>query len=162
MEEHSKNEARAYALKLLSLRNHSRFELQEKLRKKGFGKEAADTTMDWLTGKKLIDDKAFGKELIGILSKRKPSGERALRYELIRRGVPEETASELLKAYDSQESCIRAGMKKLASMKGSDNTEQKKKLEVFLHNRGFEWPAIKETTRRLFLAGPEEKANDDP
>jgi len=162
MEEHPEKQARTYALKLLSQRNHTRFELQEKLRRKGFGDDTASSVLNWLDGRMLVDDKAFGKELIDTLSKRKPSGQKALRFALLRRGIPEQTASELLKTCDSLDCCYRAGMKKLASMKSVDEAEKKRKLEVFLRNRGFEWPDIQATTERLLLPGRHDETDRMP
>ncbi|MBM3162441.1 MAG: recombination regulator RecX [Chlorobi bacterium] len=162
MEEHAINKATAYALKLLARRSHSRFELQEKLLRKGFGKGTVEDTLERLVSKKLIDDAAFGSELIATLSRRKPAGRKVMRYELMRKGVPDEIADDLLKECDSQELCRRAGMKKLASMKGGSEAVRKKKLEVFLRNRGFEWPAIKEILEDLFQADLGDETDDVP
>jgi len=155
MADHSKNEAKGYALKLLSLRSHSRFELAGKMLKKGYRKELVEEVLDYLNQKQLIDDEAFAKELISSRSKRKPVGKRKMQFDLIRKGVPENIAEALLKEYDGAELCYRAGVRKAAALKGRDESERKKKLEVFLRNRGFEWPAIKETISRLFQTGPE-------
>ena len=155
MDEHSTPEATAFALKLLSLRNHSRFELAGKLRKKGYSSQTAEAALDYLNEKKLIDDEAFARELIESRRKRKPAGRGMLRCLLLQKGVPESVASDLLQDYDGLEEALQAGRKKLASLKGRDGNEQKKRIEVFLRNRGFEWPVIKETLESLFTTGPE-------
>jgi len=155
MDEHSTPEATAFALKLLSLRNHSRFELAGKLQKKGYSPQTAEAALECLNERKLLDDAAFARELIESRRRRKPAGRAILQYDLLQRGIPESVATELLKDYDSLEAARRAGRKKLASLKGRDANERKKRIEVFLRNRGFEWPVIKETLESLFTTGPE-------
>ncbi len=162
MDEHSTTEATAFALKLLSLRNHSRFELAGKLRKKGYSHESAEAALDYLSKKKLINDEAFARELIESRQRRKPAGRGKLRCDLLKKGVPENVASELLKDYDSLEVALRAGRKKLAALKGRDENEKKKKVEIFLRNRGFEWPVIKETLESLFKTGQEYEVDQTP
>lgn len=162
MDENSTTEATAFALKLLSLRNHSRFELAGKLRKKGYSHETGEAALDYLSKKKLIDDEAFARELIESRQRRKPSGRGKLRCDLLKKGVSESVASELLKDYDSLEVALRAGRKKLAALKGRDENEKKKKIEVFLRNRGFEWPVIKETLENLFKTGQEDEVDQTP
>lgn len=147
-------EAIAFALRLLSLRNHSRHELAGKLMKKGYEHDAVEAAMDYLAEKKLVDDEAFGKELIGSRSKRRPVGERAMRFELARKGVPDEIAGNLLREYDSASLCLAAAEKKFAALHRYDEAVRKKKLEAFLRNRGFDWPIVKETIERLFHNRP--------
>lgn len=110
--------------------------------------------MSYLDEKKLLDDEAFGKELISSRSKRRPIGERSMRFELTRKGIPDDLASDLLSEYDSAELCRVAAEKKFVSLKRYDPSQQKKKLESFLRNRGFEWLIIKETVERLFKNQP--------
>lgn len=147
-------EAIACAIRLLSLRSHSRKELADKLQKKGYANDAVEAALDYLNEKQLIDDATFGKELISSRSRRKPVGERAMHFELTRKGVPDDLAGELLREYDSSSLCRNAAEKKLTSLKRYDTAEQKKKLETFLRNRGFGWPVIKQTIETLFHHRP--------
>jgi len=147
-------EAIAFALRLLSLRNHSRHELAGKLMKKGYGHDAVEAAMDYLAEKRLVDDEAFGRELISSRSKRRPVGISAMRFELARKGVPDEIAGSLLREYDNASLCLAAAEKKLAALYRYDETIRKKKLEAFLRNRGFGWPVVRETIERLFHNRP--------
>ncbi|MBN1279788.1 MAG: recombination regulator RecX [Chlorobiaceae bacterium] len=154
IEEPSSHEAIACSLRLLSIRNHSRKELAGKLLKKGFRQDAVEAAISYLDKKKLLDDEAFGKEFISSRSKRRPIGERSMRLELTRKGIPDDLAGDLLSEYDSSELCRVAAEKKLISLKRYDPSQQKKKLESFLRNRGFEWLVIKETIEHLFKNQP--------
>ena len=77
--------------------------------------------------------------------------------ELRKKGVAETIISELLKEYDSVALCHRAAEKKLGSLREMSEADRKRKLEVFLSNRGFEWQEIQSALRLLVLPG----ADDD-
>ena len=134
--------AMAFALKLLGLRNHSRRELERKLLKKGYGAESIAEVVEKLTSRGVLDDRAFGIELIRSRSNRKPAGKLKIGAELRKKGVSEAIVGELLKEYDSAALCCRAAEKKLRSLHEATDADRKRKLEVFLSNRGFEWREI--------------------
>ena len=139
-----------FALKLLGLRSHSRKELEQKLRKKGYSGESIEQVLEKLSSQGVLDDRMFGIELIKSRSRRKPSGKLKIRMELRKKGVPESIIGDLLKEYDSAELCYRAAEKKIGVLRGATDEVRKKKLEVFLHNRGFEWHDIQSVITRLF------------
>jgi regulatory protein len=134
--------AMAFALKLLGLRNHSRRELEQKLLKKGYGAECIAEVVEKLASRGVLDDRAFGIELIRSRSNRKPAGKLKIGAELRKKGLSEAIVGELLKEYDSTALCCRAAEKKLRSLHEATDAGRKRKLEVFLSNRGFEWREI--------------------
>ena len=142
--------AMGFALKLLGLRSHSRKELEQKLLKKGYTAESIEQVVEKLTRQGVLDDRMFGIELIKSRSRRKPSGKLKIRMELRKKGVPESIISDLLKEYDSAELCYRAAEKKVGFLRGATDEVRKKKLEVFLYNRGFEWHDIQAVINRFF------------
>ncbi len=147
----------AFALKLLGLRSHSREELERKLLKKGYTPESIEPVLEKLTKQGLLDDRMFSMELIRSKSRQKPAGKVKMRAELRKRGVSETIIGELLKEYESGELCHRAAEKKFGSLHGVTETEKKKKLEIFLHNRGFEWQEIQMELRRFFQSGSDDE-----
>jgi regulatory protein len=142
----------AFALKLLGLRNHSRKELEHKLQKKGYDAESIEPVLEKLVSRGVVDDHLFAMELIRSRSKRKPAGKLKIGVELRKKGVSDEIIGELLKEYDSASLCYRAAEKKIASLYQLGNAERKRKLEVFLNNRGFEWQEIQTVLKRLFAS----------
>ncbi len=142
-----------YALKLLGLRNHSRRELEQKLLKKGYDAGSIDETMEKLANRGVLDDRAFGMELIRSRSRRKPAGKLKIAAELRKKGVAEAIIDELLKEYDCAALCLRAAEKKIRSLHEATEAGRKRKLEVFLCNRGFAWPEIQGAIRQLFTTG---------
>jgi len=71
--------APAFALKLLSFRNHSRKELEQKLLRKGYPPESIEPVLNKLTEQGVLDDRIFSMELIRSHSRRKPSGKLVIR-----------------------------------------------------------------------------------
>ncbi len=142
-----------FALKLLGLRNHSRLELERKLLKKGYDAGSIEEVMEKLKSRGVLDDRAFGVELIRSRSRRKPSGKLKIGAELRKKGVEEAIIGELLKEYDSAALCRQAAEKKMGSLHEATEASRKKKLEVFLCNRGFEWREIQGAIRQLFATG---------
>jgi regulatory protein len=147
--------ALVFALKLLGLRNHSRDELERKLQKKGYTGETIEPVLEKLIRQGLLDDRTFAMEFIRSRSKRKPAGKLKIRSELRKKGVGDSVIGELLKEYDSTELCRSAAEKKIRMLYGLSETDRKKKLERFLHNRGFEWQEIQTVINFFSQAGPD-------
>ena len=143
----------AHALKLLALRNHSRQELETKLRKKGYALPIITEVLTALSTKGILNDQRFGEELLSSRARRKPAGKMKIRAELLKKGVSEEITKELLNDYNTQELCYQAAMKKLKSLSASvDEQKRKHKLETFLRNRGFTWQDIHHALTLCFPA----------
>ena len=142
----------SFALKLLGLRNHSREELLRKLLKKGYSKENIEPVLEKLTRQGVLDDRIFGMDLIRSHCRRKPSGKLKMRSELRKKGVPDTIIGDLLKEYESDVLCLKAAEKKIGSLHGNE-ADRKKKLEVFLRNRGFEWQEVQSVLMHFFQAG---------
>ncbi len=151
--------AMTFAVKLLGLRNHSREELKRKLLRKGYAPEKIEPVLDKLTAQGVLDDMIFSIELIKSRSRRKPSGKLKIHAELRQRGVAETIIEELLNEYESIELCYRAAEKKIGSLHGTTDINRKKKLEVFLRNRGFGWAEIQIVLKRFFQPGSDDLDN---
>jgi regulatory protein len=152
--------AMGFALKLLGLRSHSMKELEQKLQKKGYTVENIEPVLEKLTMQGVLDDRMFGIELIKSRSRRKPSGKLKIGAELRKKGVPDSIIGELLNDYDSGELCYRAAEKKISSLHGATEECRKKKLEVFLYNRGFDWHDIRVVITQFFTPGRDDENAD--
>lgn len=141
-----------YALKLLGLRNHSRKELERKLRKKGYESDCVEPVLEKLTSRGVLDDHTFAMELMRSRSRRKPAGKLKTVAELRKRGISEAIINELIKEYDSAGLCYQAAEKKIGSIHEKTEAVRKKKLEVFLNNRGFEWQEIQTVLKQLLTS----------
>lgn len=142
-----------FALKLLGQRSHSRDELERKLRKKGYDATCIEEIIEKLTTQGLLDDRQFCKEFIRSRSRQKPAGKLKIRSELRKRGVSDTIISSLVNELDTRELCRQAAEKRSRSLQRVSETDRKKKLEQFLHNRGFEWQDIQPVVKLLIKAG---------
>ena len=95
--------ARSFALRLLSMGDHSSLQLREKLSARGFGREEIEETLVYLEEKRLLNDLRYGENLIFYLAQRKFYGAYKIRMELVRkidRKYIDALLPEALEAYD--------------------------------------------------------------
>ncbi|MDP8305016.1 MAG: recombination regulator RecX [Candidatus Chlorobium antarcticum] len=137
------------AFKLLGLRNHSIAELEKKLLTKGCPAENTAAALQRLKKRGMLDDRVFGEEFIRGRLKRRPAGTMKLRAELRKKGMPDTVIEELLESYDGMQGALAAAEKKMASLQRFTLAVRKKKLEVFLHNRGFGWQEIRNAEKKM-------------
>jgi regulatory protein len=129
------------ALDIISRREHSQKELSNKLIKKFNIPELVDSVIDGLLEKNLLNDYRYSESYV-VARKRKGFGPKKIVYELVSRGVNENTASEVIDAEGGwNEAALKAFNKKFKAGMGEDYKEQNKQ-KVFLQNRGFSFEEI--------------------
>ena len=84
------------ALRLISMRSHSVFELKNKLTSKGYGKELLDKLINDLIDKKYLDDESFASNYLDNLIKYKAFGFYGLKAKLMQRGIDKGLIDSLL------------------------------------------------------------------
>lgn len=92
-------ETRSLALRLLARREHSRFELKNKLLKRGVDKNIVSTLLADLCGHDLVSDKRF-TEIYVRARKNRGYGPLKIHAELRERGVAETLIRDALEASD--------------------------------------------------------------
>lgn len=163
-----RNKLNERAVELLSARAMSRKELVDKLsashrrwKKTGEGREddpeeqcarreelrrTADGVADRLAELGLIDDGAYAREVVRHYSA-KGYGEKKLRDELYRRGVPRELWDEALADFRAEEDTLDCLVRR--KLRGAEPTrENMKKASDYLARRGFGWEEISAALRR--------------
>jgi len=129
------------ALDILSRREHSQKELSDKLIKKFNIPELVDSVIHSLLEKNLLNDYRYSESYV-VARKRKGFGPKKIGYELVSRGVNENTASEVIDAEGGwNEAALKAFNKKFKAGIGEDFKEQNKQ-KAFLQNRGFSFQEI--------------------
>ena len=129
------------ALDIISRREHSQKELSNKLIKKFNIPELVDSVIHGLREKNLLNDYRYSESYV-VARKRKGFGPKKIVYELVSRGVNENTASEVIDAEGGwNEAALKAFNKKFKAGIGADFKEQNKQ-KVFLQNRGFSFEEI--------------------
>ena len=129
------------ALDIISRREHSQKELTDKLVKKYDVPELISSVIHNLIEKNLLNDFRFSQAYV-VSRKRKGFGPKKIGYELVSRGINENTASEVIDAEGGwNEAALKAFNKKFKAGIGVDFKEQNKQ-KVFLQNRGFSFQEI--------------------
>ena len=129
------------ALDIISRREHSQKELSDKLITKFNIPELVDSVIHSLLEKNLLNDYRYSESYV-VARKRKGFGPKKIGYELVSRGVNENTASEVIDAEGGwNEAALTAFNKKFKAGIGEDFKEQNKQ-KAFLQNRGFSFQEI--------------------
>ena len=137
---------RERALELLSRKPQSRRELTRKLNEWGAGPEEADAVCDRMEELGYLNEAAYAARIVEVYSAR-GFGEKKLRDELYRRGVPREEWDEALARVEDSTKAIDAFLqKKLTGWTG--DRKQLQKVTAALARRGFSWSDIRDALAR--------------
>ena len=140
-------EARNRALRLLDKRDYSRKMLLDKLTEKGISPADAEEAADWLCSVGLVDDRRYAGLVVRHYAA-KGYGERRVRDELYRRGVPKELWDEALAEMPEQDDTLdRLIRSKLGGKELSK--ENLSRVSAALQRRGYGWQEIREAIERL-------------
>ena len=158
--------ARGKALDLIARKPVSRKELVKKLTAKPPRKkdgterepiatqEQAETVADWLEDLGYLNDREYAKTVVRHYSA-KGYGDRKLRDELFRRGVPRELWTEVLEEAQETEDGIDTFLQKRFRGGTPDQKDLKRAADA-LARRGYNWNEIREGLNR-YGAGIEEE-----
>jgi len=125
---------REQALQYLSRREHTAFELKQKLLKKNYSQDHIDLTLEALARQNLLSEYRYAHSFILSRQRKNPEGKMLLRQRLLAKGVNREDAERALEEAFTEELLIEAVSKaySVALRKfGADVAKQK------LLNRGF-------------------------
>ncbi|GIX06002.1 MAG: regulatory protein RecX [Candidatus Poribacteria bacterium] len=145
--------AKSAALDLLRLRPFTRREIEERLRRKGFGPAAVDYAIAELQRLELISDERFAQAYVSERMRNRPRGRRALRWELHRRGVDQETIDRVLRVLtvaDEREAARRAAQRQARQYRTLPQEVARRRMYHFLLRRGFEYEVVREVLQELF------------
>lgn len=94
--------AKKRAMYILGARDHSRFELFEKLLK-NYPEEIAEAAVEWVDYCGYLDDEAYAGKLCRSLIIGKKYGKHKVKWELKRRGLPPEVSEAALDEYGDED-----------------------------------------------------------
>ena len=134
------------ALLLISRKPQSRRELERKLEEWGASKEETAAICDRLEELGYLDDASYAARVVRHFCA-KGYGERKIRDELYRRGVPRDLWEEALEQAEEPSESIDAFVAKKMAGRMPDQKELKKVSDA-LARRGYRWSDINEALRR--------------
>lgn len=126
LDESQRRRAKEKALYLLSLRDHSRAELEQKLRRES-DEETASDTAERMEELGLVNDKEYAVKRARDLIERRYYPKRRAVQELCARGVDRETAQEAVERMESDDMCQALALlnKKYYNKLGDESSRQK-------------------------------------
>ena len=136
------------AVRILSRRDHSRFEVRQKLKQRGFGPEAIRAAVNECERLNYIDDERTARVYIGQLVRR-GFGFRRIAVELKKKGLRGRRIEDVLEQQkveiDECEMARRVLQKKIKNFeRETDRQKRRDKLYRFLDYRGFNRSIISE------------------
>lgn len=157
--------AREIILRRLSLRAHSRSELEQALAAKGVATEVAATLLDRFSELDLVDDQAFAEQWVSSRHRTKGLSRRALSEELRRKGVASEVILEATSAVGRDDEVAAAtdlARKKLRTMGSvTDPVVIRRRLAGALARRGYGPEVVYSVVARV-LSGAAAESEPDP
>ena len=155
-------EVKNSAFRYLSNRNHSIFELKNKLKKKGFDSQIIEEVITYLINKKYLNDLTFAKNFVRNRVEGKKEGVMKITSELYRKGITREIIAEVTESIKENPKNIKnafeLGKSKLEKIQKRGETyfsKIKSKLFLFLKGRGFTSDVIFEVIRKLNIKDEE-------
>jgi regulatory protein len=132
--------ARNIALRQLSLAPKTRYELEQKLAKKGVDETITKECLDRLTEVGLIDDLAYAEMFVRSKCVTKKISRSVLRMELRQKGIGDEHIEQALLQIsdeDEYEMATQLVIKKLRSMNGLEKEVIQRRLYGLLARKGY-------------------------
>jgi regulatory protein len=138
------------AVRYLASRPKSIAEITRHLRSKRFDVASIDGAIDRLRAQRYVDDEAFARYWVEQRARHRPRGDRALRSELMQKGVSRDVVDIVLgeRAPDADvEQAKRALTRPLTRWATLAPAERKRKIHTYLATRGFSYSTIEEVIR---------------
>lgn len=138
------------ALRYLSYRPRSVAEVRGYLAGKGLPEDLVSETVAKLSQEGLLDDRVFARLWVENRSSFRPRGLAALRSELRRKGLDDDTIEEATEDLDEAEDAYRAAQAQALRLQGADRKTFYRRLWGYLSRRGFPYDTVRETVERLW------------
>ena len=145
--------ARDAALMLLAVRARSRWELEDRLRQKGFDTATRESVLSALETAGLVDDRAFARLWAEERLRLRPVGRMLLASELRAKHVAQETTTAVLdEMYEEHAEIDLAAAvlrKRIAKVGAPGDRRARSRLESHLVRRGFSFEVVAEAMRQI-------------
>lgn len=141
------------ALHLISIRPRSAAELKDRFKREGYFEETIEESLDYLQKNGYLNDELFAERFAKSKLQKKDIGEAMLRFELHKKGISKSIAENVIARIYGEtpelDLAVKAGKKKLRTIRAADETSKKRKLYQFLAQRGFSADVIREAMEKL-------------
>jgi len=133
--------AKYQALKYLSYRDRSKWEITQYLEKKKYTHPVIQQTLEYLEKLDYVDDKRFALQWGQFRINKKKLARNRLYQELLNKGIPQEILDNILSVLYENTSetqlAIECSRKKWATLEGVESEKRKRRLFQYLKRKGF-------------------------
>jgi len=133
--------AKNHALKYLSYRDRSKWEITQYLEKKKYTLPVIQQTLEYLESLDYVDDKQFALQWGRFKINKKKLGRNRLYQELLNKGISQEIIENILSVlYENtseKQLVIECSRKKWATLEGVESEKKKRLLCEYLKRKGF-------------------------
>lgn len=138
-------EAKSTAIKYLSLKLRSEYDVRCKLKREGYGSKTIDRAIGEVKSLGYINDELFARKYVYDRVKLNPKSRKMLKYELMNKGIPEEIIDAELKEYKADDAVIAEELVKRKFGKYYPFDDKIiRRIYSFLLHRGFNPKIIEE------------------
>lgn len=148
--------AREVLLRKLSLRPHSRAELEQALEAKGVAPDLTEHLLDRFTEVNLVNDEDFARQWVASRQRTRGSSRRALREELRRKGIDRDLIDDATSAVSSEdelEAALELARKKMRTLASLEPPVQRRRLAGALGRRGYGYEVVERVLREVLVEG---------
>jgi len=138
------------AVSSIRLRPRSKFEIRERLKRRGFDIKCIEAVINRLEETNLVDDAAFAQFWKENRESFSPRSAGLTKLELRRKGVNTDIIDQIAGDIDDTESAYQAASAKARSLPLSDYEMFRRRLSGYLKRRGFGYETIKNTVTRIW------------
>ncbi|MEZ4733230.1 MAG: RecX family transcriptional regulator [Caldilineaceae bacterium] len=161
--EDEQKRAYAAALNFLGQRARSRAEVEQRLEQRDFGPAAIQGTLERLQQEGYLNDATFGRQWVANRQRFRPRSERALRYELRRKGMEPTLINDVIEQAEIDEDAAAwdALEPKVARWQALERIQFMQKAGGFLARRGFGHEVARRAIERAWAQVHDEPTTDE-
>jgi regulatory protein len=119
---------------------------------KGFDPMLVERVVDQFQDRDYLDDVAFTRYWIEQRQTHRPRGARALRHELLQKGVAPSLIDEAVAEVDEKDAALRAVERKTDRWAKLPKQQFRRKISGYLERRGFSYAIIPEVAEIVWLS----------
>jgi regulatory protein len=155
--------AKDTALRYLSYRQRTEYELRKKLSENKHKPRIIEFTIDNFKRIGLVNDQEFAENFSNATLKKKAVGRTLLKHRLLNKGIPKDIVAQIIektfKGINEKDNAIQIAkkqLKKYETRKTKSTVKQNQvRLSNFLAQRGFSWDIISQIMKQMFKSGTE-------
>jgi regulatory protein len=145
------------AVRYISYRPRSQFEVREKLTRHGFDSDCIEVAIRCLIEQGLVDDVEFARFWKGDRQLFSPRSKWLTGLELRRKGIAQEVIEQVMGDVSDEDNAYRAALSRISRLPASDYRSFRHRLAGYLSRRGFNYRVINNTVEQLWR-----EVNDHP